>query len=123
MSDRFLLSADSFVVEGQNVTAPILVVPFNPLTSAFGMPINTFPGIPVYPANAHTSSFARDDFTGSPYSRQHLPAVHALGWFGREPGDARCAPPTVEQTWSNPISVTGPGTFDFFNAVVDARVT
>ena len=67
VSGRFLLSADSFVVEGQNVTAPILVVPFNPSTSTFGDPINTFPGIPAYPANAHSSSFARDDFPESPY--------------------------------------------------------
>lgn len=119
VSNRFLLAADSFFVEGQNVTAPILVVPFNPSTSTFGDPVNTFPGIGAYPANAHTSSFAVDDFPESPYRDTiYLSFTRSDGSGGSEGMITRST--DGGKTWSNPTSVTGPGTFDFFNSTVDS---
>ncbi len=114
----FLLAADSFVLDGQDVTAPILVLPFDPLKSGFEEPINTFPGIPLYPANAHTPSFARDDFPGSPHRNNlYLSFTLSNGSGGSEGMITRST--DGGQTWSVPLSVTGPGNFDFFGSTVD----
>ena len=116
----FLLAVDSFVLDGQDVTAPILVLPFDPLKSGFGGPVDTFPGIAPYPANAHTSSFAVDDFSGSPYrGNVYLSFTLSDGSGGNEGMISRSK--NGGATWSPPISVTGPGTTDFFASVIDAR--